>query len=55
MSGSLLPYVGAHTLTRHSWWKAKFRDQGDVEGAVGLIPASYVEEVSLPFVSLGTG
>lgn len=30
------------------WWKGKVKDDGGEEGAVGLIPASYVEEVRPP-------
>lgn len=29
-----------------SWWKAKLKSDGEEEGSVGLVPASYVEEVS---------
>lgn len=29
-----------------SWWKAKLKDENGQEGAIGLIPAAYVEEVS---------
>lgn len=36
-----------------SWWKAKLKDtDGGEEGGVGLIPVSYVEEVSLASQSL---
>ena len=34
-----------HKLT-NSWWKAKLKDEGGAEGTVGLIPRTYVEEVS---------
>jgi hypothetical protein len=27
------------------WWKAKLRPEDEVEEKVGLVPASYVEEV----------
>jgi hypothetical protein len=29
------------------WWKAKVKDEGGADGPVGLIPCTYVEEVSL--------
>jgi hypothetical protein len=29
------------------WWKAKLRPEDDVEEKIGLIPASYVEEVGI--------
>ena len=28
-----------------SWWKAKLKHEAGEEGAIGLIPATYVEEV----------
>lgn len=37
----------SHTLTPCSWWKAKLKDDaGGADGQVGLVPATYVEEVS---------
>lgn len=29
-----------------SWWKAKLKDEDGQEGPIGLIPSTYVEEVS---------
>lgn len=41
----------SHTLTPCSWWKAKLKDDaGGADGQVGLVPATYVEEVSHPSV-----
>jgi hypothetical protein len=40
--------ANASSLTRLRWWKAKLKDEAGVtDGAVGLIPATYVEEVSV--------
>lgn len=41
----------SHTLTPCSWWKAKLKDDaGGADGQVGLVPATYVEEVSHPSI-----
>jgi hypothetical protein len=38
--------VDIQLMRDHSWWKAKLKDEPGSDGPVGLIPASYVEEVS---------
>ena len=35
------------SIYTHSWWKAKIKDESDEDAPVGLIPATYVEEVCL--------
>jgi hypothetical protein len=43
-----IPALNVSSLTLFSWWKAKLKDEAGVtDGAVGLIPATYVEEVSV--------
>lgn len=42
----------SHSSHPSSWWKAKLKDDaGGADGQVGLVPATYVEEVRL-FVHL---
>lgn len=37
----------SHSSHPSSWWKAKLKDDaGGADGQVGLVPATYVEEVS---------
>ena len=36
-----------------SWWKAKHKTENGQEGEVGLIPATYVEEVGLSIAIAG--
>jgi len=44
-----------HSIYTHSWWKAKIKDESDEDAPVGLIPATYVEEVGLvPLVTILT-